>query len=248
MVDVWAEHPYFVYRADLRHPQDVFTHGFPALGNNNNLHDHVSGTSCQTETRQGNTAFVDTTADEESAQVWGKGLMKKTNVLVRPATNNFYIYKIHATKTFYELESSLKKARDTADPLERILYGFDIVALSTLVKERWFSYGKIEGDLVKEATLYEVNAEAPLKAIKKVPNANYRYRSKEPEDIMSNPEPYIHGVSLPSSLSANPPEKEVTACVFSNVIKERIGDIEIPDFDYLRKRGSYKEEKSSNDN
>ena len=70
---VWTQEnpPEYVLRADTRKPKDVFLNGFPPLGTNQDLLQHLSGVSCAKDT-----ALVDTTSSEDFAFEWGKMLAK----------------------------------------------------------------------------------------------------------------------------------------------------------------------------
>ena len=152
---VWAEeYPTIVYRADLRQPWDVFTHGFLPLNNDDDIHKHVSGASCQTRILQGTTAFVDTTADYGMAKVWGEQLLDKQDVLVRSLTRTFYIYHIFATSNFFNCTLSLLKAERDANQrgnkeLARLIR--DDLNTAVGVKERWLAYYGIPSELISLA-------------------------------------------------------------------------------------------------
>lgn len=57
-----------VYRADSRAPQDVFTNGFVAWGNNINFYAHIDGASTSKKDR--NSAFIATSSDEVVARTY----------------------------------------------------------------------------------------------------------------------------------------------------------------------------------
>ena len=94
--------PQFVYRMDFREPAIIFDKGFEALGNNNNLYDHVSGKSCNNGAA--NTAFVATTSDKQFAIDWVKNSFCSSK---RKTAEKYYVYKIRATEKFYNAYASL---------------------------------------------------------------------------------------------------------------------------------------------
>ena len=68
---VLAAPPKYVYRADFRPPEKIFSNGFQALGNNANLRSHVGGYSCS-YCKGNNSAFVATTSEKDFAIAWGR--------------------------------------------------------------------------------------------------------------------------------------------------------------------------------
>ena len=176
---VWARPPKYVYRADTREHVDVFSLGFPALGTNTDLHDHVSGVSCTNDQRQGSTAFVDTTASKHIAIKWGKSLGHQT----------FIIYKIRATAKFYDCKKSLQetyKEMKKGDNERYVQYQQDFDRLQHNQK-RWLAYEGISKDLIKSCQPYLVQDGKAWEGIKET-NPNYDRR----RSTRGNPGAYIY--------------------------------------------------------
>ena len=178
---IWAEHPpKFVYRADLRLPSDVFYDGFPVLGTNDNLHEHVSGSSCGNDQSPGNTAFIDTTASRKVAIEWGQILLKNSR-----HAKQFYLYKIRATDDFYDCRQSLLETYRKLGRNEDKLLGQYLSDFSRLQPqvERWLAYGNILPEQVKSATAITGKEES------KMPIANPRFKGASTK---GNPGAYIY--------------------------------------------------------
>ena len=138
--------PEFVYRADRRGPKVVFETGFPALGNNANLLEHLSGVSCSKDEGQGTSAFVDTTASLTFAIKWGK-------MFDRTFEEPFYVYEIRPTKNFYDCaeslhESAKKMVRENNCYYQ--VYSHFMYALH-VEEKRWLAYGGIPTKLIVSA-------------------------------------------------------------------------------------------------
>ena len=146
--------PDVVYRADMLPPEIVATEGFPALGENVDLHDHVTGASCQGD--QGNTALVDTTAKYEVAKSWVRVLLEQY-----PVVRHFYIYNIsteHDEERFLSCETllwntldDLKLGEDKTEKEELLIkrYEIDVHYLNRESdRARWLVKGGIPADRI----------------------------------------------------------------------------------------------------
>lgn len=144
---VSAGPPEFVYRADSRSHEDVFESGFPALGDNDDVYDHLSGASCQGRDKKKLTAFIDTTDDETYAmEVWGPELLDDGKRVIN-------IYEIRATQNFYNSWRSMKFYHHhmpfSKQPQPRALEKFAVP------KNRWIAHGGIPASLIKKVTQYQ---------------------------------------------------------------------------------------------
>ena len=209
-VVVWTEDsPVYVLRADIRPPNDVFLNGFRSLGDNDNLLDHVSGASCQTATHQGTTVFIDTTTNLLFAKAWGEQLLSKTNILVPPTTNFYYVYVIHANSNFFNCEASLWKEADSLH--DKSLHN-TIVYLNQIyhVKQqsRWLAYYEITGYSISSAFIFakenitDTTSSSELSGY--VQNPKYMYGGISPQNIRANSEPYSR---------RGPAAAHITACL-----------------------------------
>ena len=146
------EVPQTVYRADFRDPDEIFAHGFRTLGNNDDLFDHVSGTSCQSGANQ-NSAFTATTSVEKFARKWCSD-----NLWSGQGGSRFmYVYEIRATKNFYNAYNSLMNTFHQTKKTE-----YKSLAEMFKAENEWVAYKGVPRDLVKGATKYE-KGEAPTK-------------------------------------------------------------------------------------
>ena len=101
--------PRFVYRADFRDPDDIFQNGMSSLGDNINLIDHVDGRSCNYQ--QANTAFIATSAEEQSARHWASEQLRTNE-----QQSSIYVYRIRASSNFYNMYESLMHAFRQSNP------------------------------------------------------------------------------------------------------------------------------------
>ncbi len=140
-----ARPPDFVYRGvDAPRPDQVFAHGFPSPGHNQDILSHVNGLSCE----NGETAFVSTTASEAFAY---------ERALYAMATNpsgEFYVYRIRADPNFYSTDLSLRGAhghawyqqlRNTAD--------------TYFHQEEWVAHRGIPASQVESVSVYRLSLE-----------------------------------------------------------------------------------------
>jgi Pertussis toxin, subunit 1 len=84
----------YMYRADSRSPEDIFSQGFHPAGANDDLFKHVTGESCFLG--GGNSAFVSTSSNLDFPLLMGDS---------EPGSV-FYIYKIRPTNNFYSVYKS----------------------------------------------------------------------------------------------------------------------------------------------
>lgn len=204
--------PQYVYRADLRNPLEVFINGFLALGNNNDLHDHVSGASCQNHQVQGTTTFVDTTSDFAMAKRWGEQLLYHRDVLVQPETDTFYIYQIRPARNFYNCELSLLAAYERTNLFK---YRDDLAALG--VKDRWLAahYGIETSFMIKAFVFQKLNlADNNSPIDEQAPIENWMFDSRKylPYVYGAKREPYVTPENPPFIKFTPPPH--FTACFF----------------------------------
>ena len=179
-VVVWAaDPPTFVYRADFRPPEVIFANGFPALGDNDDLHDHMTGGSCKIGNNPGSTAFVATTSDERFAVNWGRDRI----VIRPPETQQYYVYKIRATANFYNAEASLRVAyHNTGDRK----YSAD--ADHYAYQKEWLAYNGIPASQVEMVTIYgRPDRRGNVISRGSLFNENYDRRSQS----SANPNPYV---------------------------------------------------------
>ena len=203
---VWSRRPAHVYIASLREPDEVFKDGFPPLGYNDNLLDHVTRDSCQNgKQHRGTTAFVDTTANEVYAKEWGLQLVSNS-----PPQTKFFIYKILVSENFYNCYQSLvnlfKKTKIAAYEQEarKIFEGIEM---------RWLAYGGINAVLVEEVTQYE----RPDKIITLIQNPlKGLYRQQNPLQLTEvpptdNPDSYTPRATTSYESLNKPPT--IIACI-----------------------------------
>ena len=185
---VWTDPPEFVYRADLRDPMDVFEKGFPALGNDDDLHNHVTGASCGTARQKGTTIFVDT-CSEHLAIKWGEVLISKSDF------DGFYIYQIRTTASFHHCENSLrdiaKKIREGKDdPKKYQQYLYDADKLEEKKRtSRWLAHSGVPKELIVRVDYYNKKSRGYLTkewtllksiAADIIPQGRIPYKQREP--------------------------------------------------------------------
>lgn len=148
---VCAQFPPMVFRVDMHPPEHVNFKGFPALGDNDDLHDHVTGASCQSD--QDNTEFVDTTASFEVAESWVKALSDQN-----PGVEVFYIYWIKTNDQFYSCPISLEKvSMDHRDTDTRVKYSNDVILINRQPdRKRWLANEGIPASLILGAMKYTI--------------------------------------------------------------------------------------------
>ena len=248
-VAVLAQPPEVVYRADLRSPEYVFINGFPALGNNDNLHDHVTGASCVS--REDNTAFVDTTTNLKFVEWWG------SHVIVDLSNSTFYIYKIRTNQGFYNCKESLPTT-DIRHPGKSVEYHMSFAWLKgrdirldwdewlakegiPLEWERWLAKKGIPTSLIEGATEYRQFRKREFQ-----PNPRFVPTS---ESVHANHKPYHHNYKastfyrshrnqLPSS------DTKITTClpricdlaptyqVYTPIVTTDAAETKADDYDY----------------
>jgi hypothetical protein len=98
--------PKEVFRVDTREPADIFAHGFTPWGSNDNLIDHVGGTSCTANVSRGGThdsAFIATTDDQDTLERIVRAYLGRL-----PVGRSVYIYTIRADANFYSAQASVE--------------------------------------------------------------------------------------------------------------------------------------------
>ena len=157
--------PQFVYRADFRDPQIIFDKGFKSFGNNEKLLEHVEGVSCSGAQSQ-NSAFVATSSSEGFSKRFGADLLWSAN----NKSPFIYVYKIRATKNFYNVFSSLIKGyRDTKkDKYKETAEFFKH-------EKEWVALKEIPSNLIRSAAVYQRGkVRITLKEIRVEINSHYR--------------------------------------------------------------------------
>ena len=175
---VWAQ-PEVVYRADLRIPDDVFKRGFPCLRKNVDLHDHVTGISCERGQSQSHTgtAFVDTTENWEIAKLWGLSLTLTFN------SRKFYVYKIHATPNFFECYKSVYETYEEPKRSE-----FEDGLTMIQAQARWLAYGGIAATQIEGAYEVVISERGTIDEPGLIPNGDWdKKTSKANEDTFTQP-------------------------------------------------------------
>ena len=168
--------PMFVYRSDYRKPADIFAKGFEALGDNDSLEDHVSGSSCRTGTST--TAFVATTASENFAISWGRD-----RAILHSAATEFYVYKMRATENFYSAGASLREAyRKTGDEK------YEALANHYEYQKEWLAVGGVPSSQIEMADVYSTpDKSGNVVRLRSEVNSNYDRTIQG----SGNPKPYI---------------------------------------------------------
>ena len=116
----------------------IFADGFKSLGNNDNLNDHVRGTSCIRGTNKPNSAFVATTASEQFAKEWGRD-----RIALEPDNiQNYYVYRIRATGNFYNATESLLNAE------------YEDQAYNKLRQKEWLAYNGVITSQIEKVDVY----------------------------------------------------------------------------------------------
>lgn len=140
-----ANPPKFVYRADFRDPNTIFSDGFKPHGNNVDLKQHVTGASCNN--RPGaNSAFVATTENQNFAINWGRDRAGANSL------RKYYVYTIRATGNCYSCIASLREAlnrtgdQDYAALIDHYQY-----------QEEWLALNGTTFNEVQKVDVYEWN-------------------------------------------------------------------------------------------
>ncbi|HAU5528429.1 TPA: pertussis toxin-like subunit ArtA [Proteus mirabilis] len=109
----------FVYRVDSRGPDEIFENGFSARGDNRNLREHVTGSSCRED---GNTRYIATTNSIESADSIARSYFTRGSGI---SAGTLYIYTIRADNNFYSVrntaEQLLRNDPEYFNPQERAM-------------------------------------------------------------------------------------------------------------------------------
>ncbi|WP_313818910.1 hypothetical protein [Cupriavidus sp.] len=152
--------PSFVYRGTATlSPDEVFAHGIPNAGTNDDLYDHVNGGSCS----RGDTAFVPTSASETFAYE------RAMYALITNPAATFYVYRIRAAGNFYSADASLRAAyRATGD--QRYLS----TANHFQHQEEWLAFHGVQANQVESVVAYRRNAQTlQIEQVESRRNPNY---------------------------------------------------------------------------
>ncbi|WP_097355778.1 hypothetical protein [Candidatus Enterovibrio escicola] len=95
-----TEHIY-VYRYDERVPKEVFRNGFTALGNNDDIYEHMTGNSCKTGSL--NLVIISTTTLYSYAEKLQELRVRQKLQAGEETTIIGYIYKTRADGNFYNM-------------------------------------------------------------------------------------------------------------------------------------------------
>ncbi|CAI1123827.1 scabin-related ADP-ribosyltransferase [Serratia ficaria] len=149
----------FFYRADTRPREIIFNSGFPPLGNNDNMYQHVDGWSCFSGSQD--SAFISTSASESFSRQWGAG-----SVL---SGTHFYLYTVRATPNFYNVAQSLRTAYEQTGDIR-----LSAMADNYGYQQEWAAAGAIANTQIREVTEYISNGSelAPTR-VDSYPNPHY---------------------------------------------------------------------------
>ncbi|BEM36215.1 hypothetical protein SME06J_49070 (plasmid) [Serratia marcescens] len=169
-----------VYRHDSRSPGVIYSEGFQALGENDNILSHVEGVSCLSGTRD--SAFVPTTMSYEFAVEFGRD--------VAPGSS-FWVYSIRPTNNFYSTYASLMNAyRSTG------IHAFQDTADTFREQYEYMAFAGIESEQILGAWLYRSNGlGVPATRLTYTTNPGY-----VEDQTVVNPDPYPrYYIPTPSS-------------------------------------------------
>lgn len=132
----------FFYRHDMVDAEDAFRIGFIPSGNNDNMYEHIRGTSCF----EGNasSAFISTTSSESMAHI-----MAETNT---PEGMIYYMYMIRPTNNFFNSVSSLRAAFVRTGDIR-----FEQTISDYMHEQEWLALGTIETEQIHSARAYRSN-------------------------------------------------------------------------------------------
>lgn len=131
----------YFYRMDYRSEDDIFNHGFAALGRNDDLFLHIEGETCFSGSRD--SVYVSTTRNRNFAIEWGTES--------RPG-RTFYVYRIRADVNMYDAYGSLMNAYAVSGQ-ER----FRNTAIQFQHQEEWVSDGSIPASQIIDVSIYRSN-------------------------------------------------------------------------------------------
>jgi len=154
---LWAAAPSTVYRTDYRPPvrtedgrPGIFSTGFHPWGENDNLVEHVEGTSLGIEGASGS-AFVGTTTSLQFAT---------SRFFTSLGETEFYVYEVRPTDNFYSVvlsfESWARSDPDYNDLLEDFSYQAEYAAFGGIAAEqilRATRYRVVNGQIIRFETV-----------------------------------------------------------------------------------------------
>ena len=197
--------PQFVYRADFRDPEKIFKSGFQPLGDNEDLIDHVYGNSCNIGGTK-DAAFVATSIKKDFAHNFGLDMLWSTGDAAY-----VYVYKICATKSFYDVSLSLDEAFKVTGDMQYMM-----AAVTFAHEEEWVAYGGISNGLIRSVSIYKKDAAEKRSGVLVRKTYNPHYLS---ENTRANAEAFpVEGMdqglvmNLVVSSSPNPISASFASC------------------------------------
>lgn len=173
--------PSFVFRGTAQPPDDAFANGFTA-GDNDNLIQHLSGTSCVGD----DSAFVPTSSAESVSHDFALGRLR-----AEPGSET-YVYRIRAAYNFYSAVESLRAAyRNTGDN------SYNELANDVENEHEWMAHGGIQASQVESVMIFRRNAQTGRAEYVET-RYNSRYVSMPTN---ANPDPYTITSAVPSRRS-----------------------------------------------
>ncbi|MCW2481381.1 hypothetical protein [Candidatus Symbiopectobacterium sp. NZEC135] len=130
----------FLYRYDTVLPEDVFQIGFITSGNNNDMYQHIRGTSCYEG--ENNSMFLSTSSSLDIINIMAPAQT--------PVGSRYYIYTIRQTDQFYSSNQSLLQAYYMTGDRR-----FNDTYIHYNHENEWLSLGSIPAELVMYADEYE---------------------------------------------------------------------------------------------
>jgi len=138
-----AAPPTFVYRGTSVAPDVAFAQGFPARGNNEDMVQHITGTSC---TRSQDSAFVSTSAAESVAHSFTRQHIRMD------IDSDGYVYRIRANANFYSAYDSLMAAYRRHRNAE-----YQEIAAYYQEDHEYLARGGVPANQVESVTIYRFN-------------------------------------------------------------------------------------------
>lgn len=176
-----AEEYFYVYRYDQRPPDEVFRDGIGAWGGNDDVYEHMTGSSCSTGSMT--SAFVSTTILQRYAEL----LQGAREVSRRTQGSTFtgYIYRIRADESFYNMVESFLYYR-------RINQRSDLLSQAQIAGFSWEYIVpiRIPSVNIQDVTVTEYDEAGVIQSVSTTLNPNYIYR-----DTHTSPLPYTGSYS-----------------------------------------------------
>lgn len=182
-----------VFRTDKRSPEEIYSNGFPSLGENDNILRHVEGESCLSGT--GDSAFVATTTSYNFAVEFSQNV---------PAGEAFWVYSIRPSNNFYSAYNSLMNAYNLSH--NEI---FRTTADSFREQNEYMAFEGISNRQVMGAWLYRSNGYGiPATRLSYTTNPYYL---EEDTDVNPNPYPQYYLPTPSTSISLSSCERCVNS-------------------------------------